>query len=611
MPIKKAGIWISKFVTKFTARLANKLVLIFSISVSIFIVMLILISYFRDTSMLTKDFIDNNRNNLKIINQNLINYINQIDDFSLTPRKDLKFMSFLGDEDYYYENETYMQSMIRNMFNIRQDIESIRFYAIESKKEIYISRLFANTRIDYDVDRKNEAWYQKSISGKFFRYIESIFMDPENSKEQENKKVFFTFHRTIINIPDKKPLGIISISFDYTLMNLMIDEQYSQNGEIVCIFNKNDELFYSSSTKQQQKFMPGDILKGINGKNANGNFKKSLDGTDYLVVYNISEDKEWKTAKFIPIKMLNEKVRQTRDLSLMMGGIFILLFVVLIIFVSNIITGPLRKLSKQMDRVGSGNFKAKAEIRGNDEIAHLADKFNSMVVQIDDLVNDKYMAEINEKTARLKALEAQVNPHFLYNSLQAIASKAILSGMKDISKMIEALAYTLRYCIKGGDMVRISNEIENIKNYLILHKARYEERLSVEINVEDGTRDVMIPKLSIHTLVENSIKHCLESITFSILIKIHCYIEKDRIIILVTDNGPGMLEKQLEHVRNEMNDTNWLGKNNESIGLKNLNSRLRLMYENDAYVEIDSIPGQGTETRIVLPFSSKVGEKDV
>ena len=593
---------LKRMKSRLTRRLANKLVLIFSGSISLFVVALILVSYFRTTDIIKNEYIANNSNTLSLINQNMIDFIKQIDDFSLIPRKDMRFLNYLMEEDYSFAKDSYIQDTIRNMFNVRQDIQKIRVTVMDDNRQYAISRSYANPSVSTVIPDHEREQYNLAIQNPFFRTIESGYT--LNGSRVSNDNVFLTFNRVIINIADKAPLCMISIDFDYSIMDLMSNSQTLQNGEIICLFDQTDSLFYTSSADESDLAMLDGLLPETAPGRQSGNFHKKLNGQDYYVVYFLSENGSWKTAKLIPVSVLNGKVSETRNISLIMGSVFLVVIILLILFISNIITGSLRRLSRQMDSVGEGNFNVQAEIRGNDEIAYLSIKFNDMVNQIDSLVNDKYKAELSEKTARLKALEAQVNPHFLYNSLQAISSRAIAGGMKDISKMLEALALSLRYCIKGSDMVRISQEIEHVRNYLILHKARFEDRLSVEILVEDSTRDQMIPKLSIHTLVENSIKHCLEQIAASISIGIYCYQTENQVIIKVTDNGPGMTPTKLGQVREEMVAPAWLRSGNEPIGLNNLYARLRLMYNEKFEMIINSQYGQGTEIRIILPYDA-------
>lgn len=598
---------ISKITGTVTGKLANKLILILSPSVAVFIILLIFISYNRTIDTLQNDFVENNKNILKLVIQNFDDYIEKIDEFTLTPRMDVsgRFMKLLTQTEYGYEDDKYIDEQIVNMFNTRQDIEEMRLYITSAGRVKSISRLEPKIS-SYYADYFNENWYRQSIRGIYYRYIEPY--SGEGRQNWAGGRTLFTFHRALIRIPDQHPLGILSVSLNGTQIDRMIRKEYMQNGEVLYILDRQGRMMYCSDYSLSSGLLTENVFDNRINDLVSGDFDTQLDNKDYLAVFTKSDNLAWTAVKLIPVDMLNEKVMETRNISIILAVIFIVSFILLIAFVSNLITGSLRRLHKHMDRVGSGNFKTKVSIRGNDEIAHLAQKFNDMVEQVDELVNEKYIAQINEKTARLKALEAQINPHFIYNSLQAISSKAVVGGMKDISRMIEALAFNLRYCIKGGDMVKVSDEIAHIENYLILLKARFEDRLNVEIIVEDGTEDIAVPKLSVHTLVENSVKHCLEMMTKSILIRIHAYISNGRIMISVRDDGPGMTPERLRQVLDELDDPKWLEKPEESIGLKNLNARLKLMYGNDAWLEIDSNTGSGTEIRIILPSSADAGK---
>lgn len=613
MNLKMINRCIKDFYNSFTGRLANKLILIFSLIVSVFIIALVMLSYFRTIDISTSDFIDKNKSVLELVGQSFDNYIQQIDGLSLSLRKDEgeQLISILAGDNNDYQSDRYIENQVQNLFNSRQDIAEVSLYIPSSGKDFYISRTYANVRIRQAINLQNAEWYKNAIMGRYFRYVEPGSVKSDDITQSGNNEVFFTFHRALININNQKPLAVVSISFDYSMIKRNIWSENSPEGEVLSIYDKDDKLFYCSDSNLENADGLNSLLAGTTQDSASGSFRTKINNKEYLVVYNVSEAFGWKTAKLIPIDALNQRSRQNRNISLMLGIAFILILITLIIFVSNIITGSLNRLHRQMDKVGKGDFKIKAEIHGNDEIAHLAQKFNFMVEQIYELVNEKYIAKINEKTAQLKALEAQIDPHFLYNSLQAISSKAVLNGNKDISRMIEALANSFRYCIKGGDMVRISDEMEHINNYLILHKARFEDRLFIEVTVEDGTQDTMIPKLSVHTLVENSIKHCIEHVTRFVTIKIHTYIDNGRTIIQVSDNGPGIAQEQLQELKNELNSSKMIEESNEKIGLKNLNARLKLMYDNDASLEIVSCLNQGTEIRIILPMKGRGDAENV
>ena len=156
-----------------------------------------------------------------------------------------------------------------------------------------------------------------------------------------------------------------------------------------------------------------------------------------------------------------------------MGSAFVVFFIIVVIIVSNAITGRLKDFSRRIEQLGEGNFELDYELKGKDEIAHLSRKFNQMVLKINDLIAERYEIKLNERNARLKALEAQINPHFLYNSLQAISTEAIIHEVDSIQMMVDALASSLRYCIKDGETVSLRHELDHIENYLILQKARF------------------------------------------------------------------------------------------------------------------------------------------
>jgi two-component system, sensor histidine kinase YesM len=600
MPNKETPHRRENFITIFFSRLANKLILAFILSISIFIMVLVFITYNQTSDILTSDFINTNKSILTLVNKNYENYVGQIDELSISFRKDTQIMNILVNGSWDYSGEMYLQNQIKILFYSRNDIEKLRFYLPGNGKLYSISRTNDKLRVEYSPNLITEKWYLKTVKGEFFRYIEPLV--GKDDSFSGSGKAFFTFHRALVSIPGWRPLGIISISFNRLVLDKMIEDTLNQKGEVVGIYDQNDKPFYFSDPKLANIEVVENLMKRSGNDRPGGHFQTKIKGRDYLIVYDYSDRKEWKMVKLIPVNLIKNKVRQTRNLSFIIGGIFIILFIILIITVSNTITSPLRRLTRQMDKVGEGNFSVKVETSGSYEIIRLSERFNFMVDQINQLINEKYIAQINEKTARLKALEAQINPHFLYNSLQAIATKAVIGGMKEISQMIEALAYILRYCIKGGDQVKISEEIKHIRQYLMLQTVRYEDRLSVEILVEESLSAILIPKLSIQTLVENAVQHALEHMTRTITIRIETYTEADQIVIKVTDNGPGMTPERLQLVQLEMNESAWLDKPDESIGLKNLSSRLRLMYGEEARLVIDSVWEKGTQASIILPL---------
>lgn len=604
MKTVKKVMW--NFAEIITSRLANKMILVFSLVIFMLVITLTYISYNNTKEILKEDFISNSKNVLKLVNQEFESYVKQFDDLSLNFRNDAQFMNILLTKLDDYGSVTYLENQIKNLFYSRNDIEALRFYIPENKKMYSISRSLGNLRGEYNESVTKQDWYLKTVKGKYYRYIHSPNSGNKEELTDGGSKVFLTFNRDLINIQDKRPLGLISISLNFDIINRIIGDVTNKSDDMFGIFDKDNVPFYYTNQKLLEFQKSSNFFSNIDDKRPNGDFVYRDGKQTYLVIYDISNNYSWKSVKLLNLDTLNKSAQRTRNINFLIGGVFLLLFIIIVMFISNAITGSLRKLSRQMVKVGDGNLEARTEIKGNDEIARLSIKFNSMITKIDNLINEEYKSKLSERNARLKALEAQINPHFLYNSLQAISTKALTYGMRDVSRMVEALAYTLRYTIKGGDMVPVSTEIEHINNYIILQKGRFGERLSLRFDIDEKLFfDITIPKLSIQTLVENSIKHGLEQMTGCLLIVIRTHIEDGKVVITVSDNGLGMSSERREQIKQELNDNSWMEHQNDSIGLKNLNARLKLLYGSEAFLEIDSGDGGGTEVKIIFPHKVK------
>lgn len=385
----------------------------------------------------------------------------------------------------------------------------------------------------------------------------------------------------------------------------MKDIPFSKGQHLMYVSPDNEPFVVDDPGFYQQSEQAG-LLKELTPASG-GRVTWSDKEEKYLVIYDISKKEGWKLIKPIPYKEIYEAATTTRKLNYFIGLLFLIVSVILVSFISNKITNPLKNLSLQMKRFSTGSFDAEAQVEGKDEIAYLSRHFNKMVEKTNELINERYKMKIVEKNAVLKALEAEINPHFLYNALQAISTKALKNNNDDIVDMVDNLAMTLRYCISGKDVVHAREELKHIERYLALQKARFGNRMQVAYQWEDPLLELEIPKLSIQTLVENCIKHALEKVSTTITITIEAHVTPSHTVISVTDDGPGFSGERLEQVRNSL-QIQWedqggedaVESDTESIGLKNLNTRLKLLYGEAAGLAITSDAG-GTKMDMRLP----------
>lgn len=267
-----------------------------------------------------------------------------------------------------------------------------------------------------------------------------------------------------------------------------------------------------------------------------------------------------------------------------------------------------------MQKAAAGNFELEEKLEGSDEISSLYDYLGTMIYQIQRLLAEVYREKlhaerltIQQKDAEFKMLASQINPHFLYNTLETIRMKARKSRQYDIEEIVRMLARIMRSTLQaGGSEVTIHEEAELVEHYLKIQQYRFEERIQYRIHMDEAVENLYILPLIIQPIVENSIIHGLESKEGIGNIAIDICCNEENVKITIFDDGLGMSENQLSKLRKSLNSYNEKGKH---IGVSNVHQRVRLKY-GDAYgAGIDSIEGVYTKVEILLPPAEKLKEK--
>lgn len=228
-------------------------------------------------------------------------------------------------------------------------------------------------------------------------------------------------------------------------------------------------------------------------------------------------------------------------------------------------------------------------------------------------------AQIFDKQTELTALQSQINPHFLYNTLETIRGQALLDGNEEIARMTEALGAFFRYSIsRKGTMVTLRDELANVRNYMLIQRYRFSNRFSLEIVVDEedeAAYECMVPRLIIQPVVENAIFHGLEDMDEGGKVTIEILLTEENLILMISDNGKGIGEEELENLNERIHseDRKLLepqgGSHRTGIALPNINRRLRLLYGDDYGVNVYSTPGQGTDVEILIPAARQPGKE--
>lgn len=527
--------------------------------------------------------------------QNLDQYVKELTSFCLQPLYDSDFSRILSEKDpIAASDETYILNQMRTYFFSRSDLNGYQICRLADGSIYGRSGQVQHFRKLSDGTTFPEEAVTASSEGKYFHAI----------LPSEQKNGFFDYYQSIIRIKNKQPAAVIRLEIDRSFASAL-NQSHAANGEFLCILNQNGQLLFSGSELLDE--IDSDTLKKISGIASAQSASLEIGGKKWLCISCLDDRFGMQLVSFCPMQQIDTQISFILKSSLLLGMVTWLLAALATFVIVRLTTAPLTAFSRRMKEVGNGNFSPIEENGGSRELLALSRSFNEMVSHIDELINQNYVSEINEKTARLAALEAQLNPHFLYNTLQAIGTEALLNDQPQINRMLASLAANLRYSIKSGDPVRLKDEIVYVNNYIMLQKMRFEERLHVQIEISDEYDNFLIPKISIQTLVENSILHGFGDTTESISIRIHASRKNELLQIQVKDDGCGIDEAHLQELKSEFQNyltPGHIGK----IGLANLYSRLQILYQGKASLEIESSPHHGTAVTLLLPATTMLTE---
>lgn len=278
------------------------------------------------------------------------------------------------------------------------------------------------------------------------------------------------------------------------------------------------------------------------------------------------------------------------------------------ILVSRIVTRPLHELSAAMEKFKKGDFNQKVEVVTLDEVGEASMCFNSMVDDMKDLIDNNYILALKERQSELDALQAQINPHFLYNTLDSLYWKAIEAEDEEIAEDILSLSQMFRLVLnQGNSIVTVRNETELLERYLHIQKMRFGKRFEYEIQIEDAIIEEEIPKLILQPFVENAIVHGFEQGEAHFCLSVRGGREEGYLRFQVHDTGVGMSSEQLKAIWEKQETGQHSSQRIGKYAIRNVKERLELVYHEDYELVIESEEGQGTTVIISIPSRAKEG----
>lgn len=330
---------------------------------------------------------------------------------------------------------------------------------------------------------------------------------------------------------------------------------------------------------------------------------RRIKGSSYQLMWEESPYTGWKTVGVFSLNEVLKPVINSRYYSIIIAALTVVLAFMASVFFASSIARPVVKLRLLMKQVEAGNLSPRFRDKGNDEIIQLGNGFNTMVAELQKLIDLVYHEQQSKREAEVKILQQQIKPHFLYNTLDTIQWMAQEREAYDIVELVGALTKLFRIGLsQGRELIPVRDEIDHVRSYLTIQKARYEDKFDFKIAVDDAVLDFLVLKLSLQPLVENAIYHGIKERRGHGAIEVEGEKRDDHLVLRVTDDGIGMSDEELLHLRTVLENSAANKPANAGFALLNVNERIRLTFGPEYGVRIYSKSGFGTTVEVMHPL---------
>ncbi|CAH1231102.1 hypothetical protein PAECIP111891_06802 [Paenibacillus allorhizoplanae] len=494
-----------------------------------------------------------------------------------------------------FSKSSQLENSLRNYLHDMPDVVSAMFVYRDKGAFFFEGTHFhnINTRIN-ETNLKMTPLYRKALQNQG-RVL--LFGPEENNLIESNDK--YILSGAIAPQYDRSFNDVEMIYFVLQAKSFenLSGSTSSQSGSFI-ILDGNSNIMLDTS-KDKSKNIEKEGIKQAQTK-SNGNFITMVNGEQMFVTFLTMERMDWKIIYMAPYDQMTTQVKQIYTFIMSVSVLGLILFLIVSFFLVRSIVGPIKSLIYQMNKVKSGSFQAHLNLSGPLEIYSLGKTFQSMTVRMQELIIERQEQEKLKNRAEIDALQSQINPHFLVNTLNAIKIMAMLVKAANLVEMTDSLIKLLSSTFhRDGSYIQLTDEMQNLEKYIFIMKVRYGERFKVEYDFEDHVKDTFILKLLLQPIVENAIIHGFYGKEVMGIVKISGKRVGDQLLITIVDNGKGMEQRTMEALLNEKKVESLCG-----IGIANVNDRIRLNYGESYGLQIKSELGVGTEVNVTLPLFS-------
>ena len=575
--------------------LRGQMILSFLLVVAIAVVSFMLVSINRSSKAIKETSVGYTHQLINMVNENIDSYIENMENISQIVTKNSDVREFLMEENT--ADSAYLDKVEEQFITLKETRKDIYNIGILGHK----GNALINTRytqINPYVHWNQLDWYRKSAYGAEVTTSSHV----QNLVYDEYPWVV-TMSKAITNPVSGEVIGVFFVDLNYrSISDLAENMDLGQKSYVYIVddlgnivYHPKQQLLYSGLWKE-------DIARVLKVTSEEDNWE--ADNKLYSVTK--SESTGWSVVGVTDLEEMLLGTRELVSLYYFIAACLIVLATWLAIVLTNKITSPLRNLQRSMRAAQNGQFEVEViEDGSQNEIGDLIYSFRLMIREIEQLIERNTKEQEEKRLYELNALQAQISPHFLYNTLDSIIWMAEGNNTKDVILMTSALAKLLRKSISNDkELVTVAEEIEYTRSYLVIQKMRYRDKLEYLINMDAAIVDVEIIKLIIQPLVENAIYHGIKCKSGIGTITITAEYKHKGIMIEIIDDGAGMTKEQLEHIFDERAED----RARKSVGVRNVHKRIQLSYGLTYGLSFQSELGRGTTVSIYLP--DRTGRND-
>ena len=571
--------------------ISSTMVVAFTTLIAVVTLLITSRSYSYTRSQLQQTAIDYTGQLISQVNAEIdmyVEYIKSISDFVAENATVQAYLSSeLGEADSQLAAR--VQQLLSSTSDIRSEIAAIAL--ISSDQSVLFGD--ATARLNEYADYTNTSWYTAALASPGDVFVSSSHV--ENLIEGRYQWVV-SFSKAVLS-PAGKPIGVLLVDLNYQVIDaICANIELGNRGYLFLVDSSGEILWHPQQQLINANLLQENVQEVIS--HGPGTLSLMTEEGQKLYISHRSDATGWTTVGVAYADELLQNSGLIFRQYIIIAGLAILLAFLISVLLSRAITNPLRKLAVTMQAVEQGDFSVRSQVRTDNEVGRLGDSFNHMIATIQNLMAQKLRIEEQKRQSDWNLLQAQIKPHFIYNTLDSIIWMSHAGRNEEVVEMTSALAQLLRNSIGSGkEIITLDEELAHIESYLVIQKMRYREKLQFEMDIDPETRPFQIPRLVLQPLVENAIYHGIKVKEHGGTVRVTSMLDEDQLLITVEDDGVGMTSEQLQHIYDQKESDETSSK----IGVYNVNERLHIYFGNDFGLKFFSESDKGTTAMLVLP----------